>query len=84
MAESLEFHFITWPDGKVDGASLNVYSQAHAWIRIIRTWLPAVYFGDLTCLEGYAGRQLWDEMQKKGFKAHSISMKIGTPELVKS
>jgi hypothetical protein len=72
MAESPNIFFVTWPDGKVDSESLNVASKDIAKARLIRTWLPEQWFGDMKWLEGYALNRLWEGMVEKGFKVHHI------------
>jgi hypothetical protein len=72
MAESPNIFFVTWPDGKVDSESLNVASAEIAKQRLIRSWLPEQWFGDMKWLSGYALERIWDGMKEKGFKVHHI------------
>jgi len=74
MAESRNIYFVTWPDGKADSESLNVYSKDIAKERIIRSWLPERFFGDMKWLQGYALDRIWQGMTEKGFKVHHIKV----------
>jgi hypothetical protein len=76
MAEGKSIHFVTWPDGKVDDNSINIFSQGHAKCWMIRSWLPEHVFGSAKWLDpsSYVVRQIWQGMQEKGFKVHTIGV----------
>ncbi|OYU91937.1 MAG: hypothetical protein CFE29_03570 [Bradyrhizobiaceae bacterium PARB1] len=71
--ESREVSFVTWPDGKVDNASLTVAGEQMAREKMINQWLPAEWFG--RAVTGYVADTLWRGMTEKGFRSHTI--KIG-------
>lgn len=78
--ESREISFVTWPDGKVDSASLTVAGEQIARQRMINQWLPTDWFGK--AVTGYIADQLWSGMRDKGFRCYTITIgKDGTPEL---
>jgi len=78
--ESREISFVTWPDGKVDGASLTVAGETIAKEQMIGQWLPPQWFGD--AVRGYQAGQLWRGMVSKGFRCWTIKIgEDGTPEL---
>lgn len=78
--ESREISFVTWPDGKVDNASLTVAGEEIARQRMIAQWLPTEWFGDAPT--GYQAAQLWRGMQGKGFKSWTIAIgKNGEPSI---
>lgn len=77
--ESREISFVTWPDGKVANESLTVAGERLAREGLIRSWLPADWFGDLN---SYSFEGLWRGMQSKGFRSHTITVsEDGTPTL---
>lgn len=77
--EGYEVSFVTWPDGKVDDASLTVCGEHNATERLVRTWLPVEWFGDAI---SYPIQQLWRGMENKGFRVHTIVVgKDGEPKL---
>lgn len=78
--ESREISFVTWPDGKVDNASLTVGGDQIARQRMIRQWLPEDWFGKGAT--SYVLDQLWSGMRDKGFRCYTIKIdKDGKPEL---
>jgi hypothetical protein len=82
MAESRNIYFVTWPDGKVDGHTLNVFSRDHAKKALILSWMPERIFGATDWLQGYILNRIWDGMVQKGFKVHHIETnETGVPLL---
>jgi hypothetical protein len=80
MMESREISFVTWPDGKVDDASLTVAGERIARERMIGQWLPKDWFGD--AVTGYHADGLWRGMQGKGFRVWTIKIgKDGQPTI---
>lgn len=73
--ESKEISFITWPDGKVDGASLTVAGERLAWAQFIQQWLPTDWFGP-DALRYSALDSLRDGARKKGFKAWTVTLSV--------
>lgn len=76
MPQGTTIHFVTLPDGKVDQASINVYSEGHAKCGAIREWLPKHLFGDLRWLTAtsYHMEEIWRGMVEMGWKVHSIDV----------
>ena len=73
MPQGKTIYFVTYPDGKVDEASINIYSQSLAMARCIAGWLPERFFGTSWANEySMVVSELWRNMAEKGFKAHSI------------
>lgn len=79
--EGHEISFVTWPDGKVDNASLTVAGERIAREKMIAQWLPPEWFGD-ALVKGYGADALWRGMQGKGFRCWTIKIgKDGQPVL---
>jgi hypothetical protein len=74
MAESRNIFFVTWPDGKVDSHSLNVFSADHAKKWLIQEWLPEHIFGKTSWLDGMVLQRIWQGMVEKGFKIHELKV----------
>lgn len=73
MPQGTEIHFVTWPDGKVDDATINVYSQQWAIQAFIQAFLPVRWFGDLGTM-GWRSSTLWQNAMGNGFKVHTIQV----------
>jgi len=76
MPQAKTIHFVTWPDGQVDQASINVFSAGHAKCWMIQSWLPPDIFGTCGWLgpDGYGTQEIWRGMAEKGFRVHSIDV----------
>lgn len=77
--ESIEISFVTWPDGKVDGASLTVCGETMAIQKFIAGWLPEQWFGD--GLSDWHARELFRKSENKGLRVVTITMKDGEPRI---
>lgn len=76
MPQGTTIYFVTFPDGKVDEASVNVFSKGHATAQCIRAWFPEHIFGKCRWLDasGWMVTQIWNDMLEKGFKVHAIDV----------
>jgi hypothetical protein len=73
MGQGRAIYFVTFPDGKVDEASINIYSEGQAKLGVIRSWLPERLFGSKWANQySMVVSELWNEMKEKGFKVHTI------------
>ena len=73
MAQGKEIRFVTWPDGKVDEATVNIYGQSWAIQAFIQTFLPHRWFGDVGTIS-WGSSMLWQNAKKNGFKVHTIEV----------
>lgn len=73
MPQGKAIYFVTYPDGKVDQASLNAQSEGHAIAWFIQGWLPERWFGsEWANPHGIAVSAIWKSMREKGFQVHTI------------
>jgi len=80
--ESHKISFVTWPDGKVDDASLTVRGEVVARQRFVNQWLPEQLFGGH---RGYVADDLWRGAREKGFRSYTVEIgEAGEPRLVES
>jgi hypothetical protein len=78
MPQGKTVHFVTWPDGKVDQDSINIFSQGHAKCWMVQTFFPQDVFGKNRWLmpDSYILGEIWRGMAEKGFKVHSIDVPV--------
>lgn len=76
MPQGTTIYFVTLPDGKVDQASVNVFSLGHAKCWAIQDWFPKHLFGECRWLtpDSYHMDAIWKGMEEKGWKAQSIAV----------
>lgn len=70
MAQAHTIYFCTWPDGKVNEASLNIYGERWSQEAMVRQWLPVRWFGKE--LPGDVVHWLWRQLADNGFRCHVI------------
>lgn len=74
--DKYQIYFVTWPDGKIFEGTQTSTSEDIAVGRAIHTWLIPQYFPGLKLGSLWHGpmRDLWDAMQRAGFKVQSIEV----------
>jgi hypothetical protein len=77
MADTLQIHFITWPDGKLFEGSQTSINEDTAIAQALQTWLIPDFFPGVDLGRRYGGgamRYLWEAMERAGFKVHSLDV----------
>lgn len=75
MTDKLQIYFVTWPDGKLFEGTQTSVSERHATAAAMHTWLHRDWFPGLNLLQSYsAHNELWQAMQRAGFKVHSMAV----------
>lgn len=67
--------FITWPNGNVFEGTQTSIDEKFAIVAAINTWLHKDWFPGLDLLNSYSARnELWNAMQRAGFKCQCIEL----------
>jgi hypothetical protein len=74
--DEIRIYFVTWPDGKLFEGTQTSIDEEEAIAAALRTWLIPQWFPGLELGRRYGGgpmRNLWEAMQKAGFKVQSVA-----------
>lgn len=81
MPQGTKISFVTWPDGRVDEASLTLFGERFAREAFLADQMKHLI--DAKTVGGYLADEFWRPCRLRGFKVHTIEIgEDGKPVLV--